>query len=70
ASEVLCVMSFFDTKDRGTDYVLIDGVGGGDTFNRPPLPQTIDEYKQYKEHTIDLMKKRNKRILESIFQIN
>ena len=27
-------MSFFDTKDRGTDYVLIDGVGGGDTFER------------------------------------
>ena len=27
-------MSFFDTKDRGTDYVLIDGVGGGDTYIR------------------------------------
>lgn len=41
-----------------------------DNFNRPPLPQTIDEYKQYKEHTIDLIKKRNKRILESLNQIN
>ncbi|WP_111446883.1 hypothetical protein [Breznakibacter xylanolyticus] len=28
-------MSFFDTKDRGTDYVLIDGVGGGDTVIQP-----------------------------------
>ena len=37
-----------------------------DNFNRPPLPQTIDEYKQYKTHTIDLINLRNKRILESI----
>lgn len=37
-----------------------------DNFNRTPLPQTIDEYKHYKEHTINLIKKRNKRILESL----
>jgi len=37
-----------------------------DNFNRPPLPQTVDEYRQYKTHTIDLMNSRNKRILESI----
>lgn len=36
-----------------------------DNFNRPPLPQTIEEYKQYKEHTSYLINKRNKRILES-----
>ncbi len=36
-----------------------------DNFKRPPLPQTVDEYKQYKMHTIDLINKRNKRILES-----
>lgn len=35
-------------------------------FNRPPLPQTIDEYRQYKEHTLDLMNKRNRRILDTI----
>lgn len=35
-------------------------------FNRSPLPQTVDEYKQYKTHTINLMNKRNKRILESL----
>lgn len=37
-----------------------------DNFNRTPLPQTIDEYKQYKKHILDLMSKRNKRILESL----
>jgi len=37
-----------------------------DNFNRPPLPQTMDEYKQYKAYTIDLINSRNKRILECI----
>ncbi|HOH96123.1 MAG TPA: hypothetical protein PK638_02940 [Candidatus Enterocola sp.] len=37
-----------------------------DNFYRSPLPQTIDEYRQYKTHTIDLMNRRNKRILESL----
>lgn len=38
-----------------------------DNFNRPPLPQTPDEYKQYKIHTVDLMNSRNKKILESTY---
>lgn len=33
-----------------------------DDFRRSPLPQTIDEYKSYREHTLDLINKRNKRI--------
>ena len=33
-----------------------------DNFKRPSLPQTIEEYKQYKNQTIDLMNSRNKRI--------
>jgi hypothetical protein len=37
-----------------------------DNFKRPPLPQTIDEYKQYKDHTLQLMNKRNKRILSNL----
>jgi hypothetical protein len=37
-----------------------------DNFTRPSLPQTIDEYKQYKDHTIHLMNKRNRRILGSL----
>lgn len=37
-----------------------------DNFNRPPLPQTVDEYKRYKSQTIDLMKRRNERILKQI----
>ena len=39
-----------------------------DNFNRSPLPQTVDEYRQYKIHTIDLMDSRNKRISESLYQ--
>lgn len=35
-----------------------------DNFVRSPLPQSINEYKQYKNHTIELMNKRNKRIAE------
>ena len=34
-----------------------------DNFDRSPLPQTIDEYKQYKNHILHLMNKRNKRIM-------
>ncbi|MEJ5315581.1 MAG: hypothetical protein WHS63_01095 [Tenuifilum sp.] len=37
-----------------------------DNFNRPPLPQTINEYKKYMEHTLELMNNRNKRILKSL----
>jgi hypothetical protein len=37
-----------------------------DNFNRTPLPQTVDEYKQYKTHTIDLIDSRNNRILKSL----
>jgi hypothetical protein len=29
-----------------------------DNFNRPALPQTVDEYKHYKNHTIDLINNR------------
>lgn len=35
-------------------------------FIRSPLPQTIDEYKQYKEHVVSLIDIRNKRILEGL----
>ena len=37
-----------------------------DNFNRPSLPQTIGEYRQYKNHTLDLINKRNLRILKYI----
>lgn len=38
-----------------------------DNFSRTPLPQTIDEYNQYKIHTVNLMNNRNKRILKSFY---
>lgn len=37
-----------------------------DNFKRPPLPQNIEEYKQYKNQTINLMNLRNIRISKSI----
>ena len=39
-----------------------------DNFKRLPFPETVDEYKQYKKQTIDLMNSRNKRISESLQQ--
>lgn len=41
-----------------------------DNFNRSPLPQNVEEYRQYTIHTIDLMNSRNKRILGSLYQVN
>lgn len=37
-----------------------------DNFSRSPLPQSIDEYEQYKYHTIELINKRNIRILNTL----
>ncbi len=41
-----------------------------DDFNRPALPQTIDEYKQYRIHILELINNRNKRILNSLHNLN
>lgn len=35
-----------------------------DNFERSPLPQSIEEYKSYKNDTINLINKRNNRIIE------
>lgn len=37
-----------------------------DNFNRSPFPQTKEEYKLYKEHTIHLINSRNKRIFDTV----
>jgi len=59
-------IDFFMLQDFIDEKEQIDFSLPFDNFNRPPLPQTVDEYKQYKIHTIDLMNRRNKRILESL----
>jgi hypothetical protein len=59
-------VDFFHLQDFIITQEQVDFSLPFDNFNRSPLPQTIDEYRQYKEHTIDLIKKRNKRILESL----
>jgi len=63
-------VDFFHLQDFIDQHEQIEFSLPFDNFNRSPLPQTIDEYKQYKEHTLYLMIKRNKRILESLCQIN
>jgi hypothetical protein len=66
---------FIDFKDYVDFFLLQDFVDQKeriefslpfDNFNRPPLPQTIVEYRQYKEHTLYLINKRNRRILNKI----
>lgn len=37
-----------------------------DNFNRSPLPQTVDEYRQYTSHVLYLLTSRNNRILNSL----
>lgn len=54
------LQDFVDQKEQVEFSLLFDD------FSRPPLPQTIDEYRQYKKHTLELVSKRNKRISESI----
>lgn len=39
-----------------------------DNFYRSPLPLTIDEYRQYSIHTIEIINRRNKRIFDSYNQ--
>jgi len=57
---------FFHLQDFIDQDGQIDFSLPFDNFNRPPLPKTIDEYRKYMEHTLELMNKRNRRILKSI----
>jgi hypothetical protein len=58
-------VDFFHLQDFIDEHEHIQFSLPFDNFKRPPLPQTIEEYRQYKEHTLNLMSKRNQRILES-----
>lgn len=53
------LQDFVDEKEQQIKFSL-----PFDNFNRSPLPQTVDEYKQYKAHVIDLINSRNNRIFE------
>lgn len=55
---------FFHLQDFVDQHGNIDFTIPFDDFKRPALPQTIEEYRQYKMHTLELMDKRNKRILD------
>jgi len=59
-------VDFFNLLDFINQQEQIEFSLPFDNFGRPPLPQTVDEYKRYKNHTIDLMNKRNERILKRI----
>lgn len=58
-------IEFFMLQDFINEKEQINFSLNFDDFIRPPLPQTVDEYRKYKNHTIDLINRRNKRILES-----
>jgi len=70
--------SFFSLFDNFRGYIdfflLQDFIDGNeqvkfslpfDDFKRSPLPNTIDEYEQYKTHTMELVNSRNRRILDN-----
>lgn len=38
-----------------------------DNFIRTPLPQTANEYNQYRTHTVALINSRNKRIFDRLY---
>ncbi|SHJ69248.1 hypothetical protein SAMN05444280_12660 [Tangfeifania diversioriginum] len=62
-------VDFFMLQDFIDDEEQINFSIPFDNFTRPPLPQTVCEYKKYTTHTIDLINRRNKRILESLYKI-
>ncbi|MET2983927.1 DUF6994 family protein [Aureibaculum conchae] len=51
----------FLTKDREVNFAL-----PFDNFNRSPLPLTAEEYNDYRVHTLDLIERRNRRILNKL----
>ena len=59
-------IEFFLLQDFINDKKQIKFSLPFDNFNRLQLPQSIDEYRQYKNHIINLIDKRNSRIQKSI----
>ncbi|MBP6153831.1 MAG: hypothetical protein KA457_03360 [Chitinophagales bacterium] len=62
-------VDFFHLQDFINENEQIKFSLSFENFNRSALPQTIDEYIEYKNHTTNLINSRNKRILESIKKI-
>jgi len=54
------LQDFIDKNNQVIFTIPFDG------FNRSALPQNIKEYKEYSIKTIEIINKRNKRILENI----
>ena len=63
------MLIFFHLQDFINENEQIKFSLSFENFNRSALPQTIDEYIEYKNHTTNLINSRNKRILESIKKI-
>ena len=59
-------VDFFHLQDFINQQKQVEFSLPFDNFNRTALPQTVEEYKRYKNHTIDLMNRRNERILMRI----
>ena len=54
------LQDFIDKNNQVIFTIPFDG------FSRSALPQNIKEYKEYSTKTIEIINKRNKRILENI----
>ncbi len=59
-------VDFFLLQDFVNDKYEINFSLPFDNFERSPLPLTKEEYQRYKNHTIELIDKRNNRILKYI----
>jgi hypothetical protein len=59
-------LDFFHLQDFVDSEYQVEFSLPFDNFNSTPLPQTIDEYKKYKDHTMHLVTSRNERIIKSI----
>jgi len=59
-------IDFFHLQDFVASKEQIEFSLPFDNFNSPSLPQTIEAYSVYKEHVLDLISKRNNRILDSV----
>lgn len=59
-------VEFFILQDFVKTNGQIDFSLPFDNFNRSPLPETIEEYKRYRIHTIELINRRNGRIFNEM----
>ena len=58
-------VDFFLLQDLVDDGYSVKFFLPFESFNQPPLPKNVEQYRSYKKHLIELVSARNKRILNS-----